>query len=372
MNTSFELLKRGFNRLTAFLLATMLCGALVLPGKTHAAVWNEGKGGNIEQIITNVQSMLTTITDAKDTIKDGKVKAMISDMRVMLQDAVEAQQDGVVEFLGGGNCVINDGTPCGYFRADLLLFLQGLEDINNQLLGMHNIPALDIQIEDPGLAKLLEKIPGRLLLPLYKVMTKTKLLDAGFLTALADANTHLANAKLVLFPDSSATPSSLSTFTAASGASIAAVTVPTASNSCLFIDDHPLAFNIASNALTGIGIINRIIGAILEAMGETFIGGPAEVDAGIHGYVHGTIKTSTLGTMGKIASGIGGVMQAIGSSVSSKITFCGIELRQVAIIRGQKEILCAMKNNNLEMCAEFIGNGFDNHGLGNNGGGGKP
>ena len=213
---------------------------------------------------------------------------------------------------------------------------------------MHNIPSLDLHVEDPGLGDLINKIPGRILFPLYKVMTKTKVLDAGFLI-------------------------SLSTLTATSGISIA-VTVPNVSNSCLFIDEHPLALKIATGYLTGAGIINQIIGAILEAMGETFIGGPAEVDAGIHGYVHGTIKTSTLGTMGKIASGIGGVMQAIGGSISSKITFCGIELRQVAIIRGQKEILCAMKNNNLEMCTEFVGNGFDNHGVvgGGQGGNGKP
>lgn len=351
------------------MLAVVVCAVLTLPSKADAG-WTDGTEGNIERIIGNVKSIIDKINAAQGTIKDGKVKNMIADARVMLQQAVNAQQEGVSAFLMGGNCVINDGTPCGFFRADLLFFLQTIQDINNQLLAMHNIPGLDLQVEDPGLADLLNTIPGRLLLPLYKVMTKTKLLDAGFLAALRDVSTHLENAKLVLFPDPSATPTSLSTLTAASGMSIAAHNGFPASGSCLFVHDHARAFSIASNALTGIGIINRIIGAILEAMGETFLGGPAEVDAGIHGYVHGTIKTSTLGTMGKIASGVGGVMQAIGSSLSSKSTFCAVELRQVAIIRGQKEILCAMKNNNLAGCEEFIGNGFDNHGVGGNGGNG--
>jgi len=369
----------SFKRITSFMLATVVCVFLALPANTEAGIWDESAGGNIDKVVSNVndikakvKELFDTIKDAKGTIADGKVKDMISDMRVMLQEAMNAQQEGVNDFLMGGNCVANDGTPCGFFRADLLFFLQTVEDLNNQLLSMHNIPSLDLHVEDPGLANLLNKIPGRLLLPLYKVMTKTKLMDAEFLAALADTNTHLANVKLVLFPDPSATPTSLSTLTTATGISTA-VTVPNASNSCLFIDQHPQAFNIATNYLTGVGIINRIIGGILEAMGETFIGGPAEVDAGIHGYVHGTIKTSTLGTMGKIASTVGGVMQSIGSAVSSKMTFCGIELRQVAIIRGQKEILCAMKNNNLLECTEFVGNGFDNHGVGGGqGGGGKP
>lgn len=363
-------------RVTSFILAAVVCVFLTLPAKADAGIWDDSDGGNIDTVIArvksikdNVDDLIKTVKAGKDTITDGKIKAMIADMRVMLQEAVNAQQDGVNDFLMGGNCVANDGTPCGFFRADLLFFLQTLEDINNQLLSMHNIPSLNLQVEDPGLANLLNKIPGRILFPIYKVMTKTKLLDAGFLAALADINTHLSNVKLVLFPDPSASPTSLSTLTAATGMSVA-VTVPNASNSCLFIDEHPLAFTIATGYLTGVGIINRIIGAILEAMGETFIGGPAEVDGGIHGYVHGTIKTSTLGTMGKIASGIGGVMQALGSAISSKITFCGIELRQVAIIRGQKEILCAMKNNNLSpQCDEFVGNGFDNQGIGGQGGG---
>jgi hypothetical protein len=99
MNTFFELMKRGFNRLTGCLLATVLCGALVLPGKTYAGVWDDSPGGNIEEIIANVKSMLDTINNAKSTVTDGNVKAMFGDMRVVLKDAVDAQQDGVSEFI---------------------------------------------------------------------------------------------------------------------------------------------------------------------------------------------------------------------------------------------------------------------------------
>ena len=344
----------------------LVAGFLILLGnpiRSNAAIWSDADGGNIDQVVSNVKSIIDKINSAQTTIADGKVQGMISDVRVILDEALAAQQDGVQDFLMGGNCVANDGTPCGMFRADLLYFLETIENINNQLLAMHDIPSLDIQIEDPGLANLLNKIPGRILFPLYKVMSRTKLMDPAFISALEEVPAHLENAKMVLLQDTSESPVASTSYAFNSTSSLA-VSVPGASNTCLIIQDRPLAFNVASNFLTGVGILNRIIGAVLEAMGETFIGGPAEVDAGIHGYVHGTIKTSTLGTMGKIASGVGGVMQAIGGSISGKITFCGIELRQVDILRGQKEILCAMKNNNLSGCEEFIGNGFDNHGVG--------
>ena len=364
------------------MLAAVVCALLTLPANTEAAKWNDGEGGNIDKVISkvgtikdNIDSLIKTIKDGKDTITDGKIKQMINDMKAMLQEAVNRQQDGVDDFIAGGNCEANDGTPCGLFRADLLFIFQGLQDLNNQLLSMHNIPSLQLQVEDPGLSDLLNRVPGRVLFPLYKVLTKTKFLSAGFLDSLETVRSQLEEIRPVLLSDSPIFPSSTSTSSASSfttsGITTNVATVPTASSTCLLIERRPLLFSITSGALSGYGIFLKIVGALSQALGKTSLVGPKEVDAGIHGYVHGTLATDHVGSLGKILSGIGGVLTAISSSISSKITFCGIELRQIAILRGQKEILCALKNNNLSpFCDEFVGNGFDSHGVG--GGNGKP
>ena len=384
MITFIKLSEGNLSKITTFILAAVVCVFLALPANTEAGIWDDKEGGNIDTVVKrvksikdNVDNLVKTIKDGKDTITDGKIKQMINDMKAMLQEAVNRQQDGVDDFIAGGNCEANDGTPCGLFRADLLFIFQGLQDLNNQLLSMHNIPSLKLEIEDPGLSDLLNRVPGRVLLPLYKVLTKTKFLSAGFLDSLETVRSQLEEIRPVLLSDSPIFPSSLSTSAAASfttsgsGVTTSAATVPTASSTCLLIERRPLLFSITSGALSGYGIFLKIVGALSQALGKTSLVGPKEVDAGIHGYVHGTLATDHVGSLGKILSGIGGVLTAISSSISSKITFCGIELRQIAILRGQKEILCALKNNNLSpFCDEFVGNGFDSHGVG--GGNGKP
>jgi hypothetical protein len=381
-----KLSDESLSRITTFILAAVVCLFLTLPANTEAGIWDDSEGGNIDTVIKrvknikdNVDSLVKTIKDGKDTITDGKIKQMITDMKAMLQEAVNRQQEGVDDFMAGKDCQANDGTPCGLFRADLLFIFQSLQDLNNQLLSMHNIPSLQLEIEDPGLSDLLNRVPGRVLLPLYKVLTKTKFLSAGFLDSLENVRSQLEEIRPVLLSDSPIFPSSTSTSSLTTFSTTSSITtsglavVPTASSVCLLIERRPLLFSITSNALSGYGIFLKIVGALSQALGKTSLVGPKEVDAGIHGYVHGTLATDHVGSLGKILSGIGGVLTAISSSISSKITFCGIELRQIAILRGQKELLCAMKNNNLPACTEFVGNGFDNHGVGGGqGGGGKP
>ena len=361
----------NFKSFTSFILAAIVCVLLILPAKAEAA-WGDTDISdiikNVEDVKTQLQTLFDQIKNARATVGDGKVQNLLVDMKAMLQQAVNAQQAGLSEFMAGGSCVANDGTPCSFFRADLLFVMQSLEDINNQLLSMHNIPSLNIQLEDPGLADLLNKIPGPILFPLYKVITKTKLLDPGFLGALADLPIHLENVKLVLFPALSASPTSLSMLTVVPRFSTA-ITIPTASRGCPLIGAHPQAFNITSTALNATGSILEIIGAIMKAMGKTAITGLKEVDAGVHGYVHGTLATDHVGALGEITSIVGKIISELGKAITGKISSCGTELRQIEIMRGQKEILCAMKNNNLSpYCDEFVGNGFDSHGVG----GGKP
>jgi hypothetical protein len=387
------------SRITSFIIAAVVCVFLALPAKAEAG-WIEDQFNAVQSklnsLVSNMSTVRSRVTNvyskvvgAAGTINDGKVKNLISDMQVMLQAAVDTQQEGVAAFMPvGTTCALNDGTPCGYFRADLIDVVHIARELNNQILALHNIPGLDLQIQDLGLADLINKLPGRALLPLYKVLTKTQFLTPVLIDAMQNVGDNLGNLKTVLFIEE--VPS-----------------LPTALEACQFVDTNSKPFKISANAIKGIGVVLKVLGKLFEALGKTPAGGPNEVDAGIHGYVHATVKTNTLGTIGKILGGISGPMSSLSSFVSNKVSSCGdmvrdadIKLRQekmlanqaasntkqlqmlanqdailasmgggtvpnpdlianqLLILEGQMETRCASRKNKPKPCKRFRGNGF--------------
>ena len=415
-----KLYNGNHNRINSFILAAVVCVFLTLPAKAEAGFIDD-QLAKIDTVISRIATVNTRVTNvynkvinAAGTITDGKIANLISDMQVMLKTAVEAQQAGVADFMPPGtNCSLNDGTDCGNFRADLIDVVHIARGLNNQILSLHNIPGLNLQIQDLGLADLIEKLPGRALLPLYKVLTKAQFLTPELINAMQNAGDNLENLKMVLFIED--VPS-----------------LPTALEACQFVDTNSKPFKISANTIKGFGVVLKVLGKLFEALGKTPAGGPNEVDAGIHGYVHATVKTNTLGTIGKILGGISEPMSSLSFFVSGKVSSCGdmvrdfnlnknqekilanqgaillgiegivpnpelktnqllmignqdailqgignivpnpeIEARQVIILqnqevllRGQREVLCAFKNNLPELCSEFSGNGYDNRGKG--------
>ena len=340
---------------------------LAQPVQTYAG-WDDSQ---IKQIMDNVQDILDTINNARATIADGKIKTMIGDARAMLQQAVDEQQDGLPAFLDGGCDVGNLSSECGRFRADLKDFVQGVQDLNNEMLAFHDVPGLDIQMQDPGLQKFLDEVPGDALFPAYKVMTKLGIFNSGLLQAINDARANLATLKPVVYDESQPMATAQST----SG------TIPVPA-SCGFVLDHQDGIKTASYSIVGIGVVTRIVGAILEGMSKTIFAGPVEMDGGIHGYVHGTIKQNTPHMVGAIFNGVGHVSLSIGQYALGKVKFCRVEQRQEnlrlnqetilsnqdEILLGQQEILCAFKHNLPDQCAQFVGNGFGNRGIKRQGG----
>jgi len=352
-------------KLTSLISLVSIGSALLLPVQTRAD-WTDSK---IKTITDNVQDIIDTIADAQATIADGKIKAMITDARAMLAQAAATQDAGVSEFLDGGCDVGNLGSECGRFRNDLVTFLQNIEDLNNALLAFHDIPALNLQLEDPGLRDLVEKLPGRALYPLYKVLSKLRFFESGMIDALEDARSHLELLREVVFSDDGS--SSLSAMSSAadlqSGDEI---------DVCALVVENSTAIKVAAAAVLGVGVAARVLGGILEAFSKTLFSGPVEMDGGIHGYVHGTIKQNNLHMFGKGFTVFGEVLSAIASSAFRKVRFCSIEVRQETIIAnqetiianqeeillGQRRTLCAFKHNLPAQCAEFRGNGFGNRG----------
>lgn len=357
-------------RLSSFtfsLFITLACASILLTPVTANAGWSDDGistiKSNVTNVKSNVQNLINTISDAKNTISDSKLKNMIADVRGMIKTAVNAQQNGIGNFMAGGNCTRNDYTPCGTFKNDLISMLEQIQAMNNTILNFHNITTLNINIEDPGLGDLLEKIPGRILFPVYKVISKLHILDSGLIQSLADKSIQLAELKDVMFPETASTSTlSTSAITTNNG-------IPSELEICQTIEQKSALVSGIATGVAGLGVVAKIIGAILEGVSKTVFAGPVEMDAGIHGYVHGTIKQNTPHLVGAIVTGIGSVLSSVSNMAFNKVKFCGIRLRQKEIIdnqatvlanqqkqlRLQKRILCSIKDNHehLAICHRF-------------------
>jgi len=312
-------------------LAVLSCVCLIvtitfIPMQAKAG-WSDN---GITAIKTNVSNIIDTITDARETISDRKLKNMIADIRVMLQTAVSTQQNGVKSFIAGGNCTKNDGTPCGNFKRNLGELFANLQGLNNAVLSLNNNSSLNIQLQDPGIGKLIDKIPGRILFPLYKVLQTTPILQSGFVDLIEETQQQVNDLSTVLSPVSN-------TFGARH--TVNSLDIPSGREQCELLDDRSDAISIAAGGLIVTGTIAKILGGTFEAMSKTVFAGPVEMDAGIHGYVHGTIKQNWPHIVGKGFSTIGAVLSSTGSYGFNKIKFCGIMLRELEMLEKQKHIL---------------------------------
>lgn len=349
-------------------LAVLICICLTV---TMTFIPIQAKAGwsddGITAIKKNVSDIISTITDARETINDQKLKKMIADIRVMLQIAVSTQQDGVSSFIAGGNCAKYDGTPCGSFKHNLGELFANLRGLNNAVLSLNSKSSLNIQIQDPGIGNIIDKIPGRILFSLYKVLQTTPILQSGFVDLIEETQQQVNDLSTVLSPVSN---------TFGARYTVNFLDIPSGREQCELLDDRSDAVSIAAGGLFATGTIAKIFGGLFEAMSKTVFAGPVEMDAGIHGYVHGTIKQNWPHIVGKGFSTIGAVLSSAGSYGFTKIKFCGIMLRelemlekqeliltnQASILLGQNRMLCALKNNHPDSCIGFVGNGYGNRG----------
>lgn len=337
------------------------CLLMLQPGIAYAG-WTDDL---VDRITDRVKEILDTISNAKATIADGKIKAMIDEIRSMLQEAVNTQQDGLSDFLDGGCDPGNLSSECGRFRADLKSLVQNIQDLNNEILDFHPLPGLDLRMEDPGIQRFLDVIPGRALFPAYKVMTKLGFFDSDLLASMEDARDNLAILKVVVFDEDQST--------LALSSMPGQIPVP---QSCGVILQQETVVKVAGASILGIGVVARIVGAILDGISKTVFAGPVEMDGGIHGYVHGTIHQNNPHLIGAILNGAGEIMIPVGDFALNKVKFCRVEQRQenmrinqetmlanqAELLTGQRRILCAFKHNLPDECEEFVGNGFGNRG----------
>jgi hypothetical protein len=332
-----------------------------------AAEWDKSR---IDTIVSQVHDISDTIVKAQGTISNPRMKSMIEGAVAQLQVAVD-QQAGISVFLGSDNCSLSGNSQCAEFKNELIDLFVVLEDLNNTALNFHTSPHLNLVYTDPGLALLVENLPGLMAFPLYKVMNKLGLMDAGVSLALDDANSQLMILRQMLFAGAGiASPDSASISSPAFLSDLPDV--------CEIVQTNRDVVKYAAYGITGAGVITHMLGGLLKAFGETVFAGPVEMDAGIHGYVHGTIKSNKMKMIGTGISALGDMLAPIGSYGTNKLSQCKILDRQEMIMSqlhdvldnqeklllGQRRTLCAFKNNIPNQCEEFVGNGWGNRGNG--------
>ena len=324
------------NKLLTFLTAFILIfGLAIMPA---GAAWGDSQiddiiakmnatKSNVDEMVGNVRSGVNNLT--------GTLRQTIDEAVEDLKENVQRELDGRDEFLGaGGNCA--SGSDCYQFRGDLVQLLVNIQDLTNALF---DVTPADVQFELQRTVDLVEQTPGRVLFPLYRALASdSRLFDSGFVEMLGDLALDIRTLDEGLQEGPSGLSSSLD------GVSEAGVVDLT---ECETILANIELFSDVALKVTGGAAAAKLVGKGLIAWGET----SADGDAGIHGYVHVTLKNNTRKKIGGFVDGIADLTFAFSSYAHTKIRYCTVREAQNQILvnqqtlqAGQAEILEAIRN----------------------------
>ena len=283
--------------------------------------------GNVDEMLGNVRSGVTMLT--------GDLRTIVNESVEDLKQNVQREFDGRDEFLGSdGDCTV--GSDCYQFRGDLVQLLVNIKDLTNALFGV--TPA-DVQFDIQRTIDLVERTPGRAIYPLYRALASdSRLFDSGFVEMLGD----LAIDVQLLDDGIRESTSRVSTSADAEGsAGLVDLT------ECETVLENIELFRSAALGVTGGAAAAKLVGKGLIAWGETNVEG----DAGIHGYVHATLKNNTRKKIGGFIDGIADLTFAFSSYAHTKIRYCTLReaqsqmvANQQTLMDGQAEILEAISN----------------------------
>ena len=324
------------NKLLAGSTAVILVfGLAVLPA---GAGWGDSQIDDIiakmNQTKSNVDEMLGNVRSGVNMLT-GDLRRIVDETLDDLKQNVQREIDGRDEFLGaGGNCAV--GSECYQFRGDMVQLLVNIQDLTNALF---DVTPADVQFELQRTIDLVEQIPGRVLFPLYRALASdSRLFDSGFVEMLGDLALDIRTLDDGMKEGPSSVPTSADGLREAGLVDL---------SECETILANIELFNDAALAVTGGAAAAKLVGKGLIAWGETTVEG----DAGIHGYVHATLKNNTRKKIGGFVDGIADLTFAFSSYAHTKMRYCTVRdaqhqmlVNQQTLQDGQAEILEAIRN----------------------------
>lgn len=271
---------------------------------------------NTQELVDNARMGLAALND--------QVRDMITHAIEDMQQLVERELEGLSEFTADGGC---SAAVCEPFRQDLIEWLQHTQAIVNSLFSIFHADELHLNF-DREIA-ILNVIPGRLLFPLYRVLSAdNSLVGTALLDRLSETESNLALIKDAL-----------------------AGSAPSAANrqgqtplesevaSCAFLMDHYDAVGEAKMEVSDLATILKLSAKWLKSKGETTAEG---ANPGIHGYINVTIKDNALKEFGEKIEGVSEGLAKAAEKIDDKARDCVLFTAHLDTLKNQQDILNAI------------------------------
>lgn len=310
--------RRGF----AIVLAAIL--ALAPLYSTQAGLFRDWEDTEISQVKNQVTTAKSNAVEIVNKARAG-FNRVTTDMHAMIEEAIADLQQQIQDeiagrdaFLGsGGDC--GAGTECSLFRGEIVRLFESMERLANTIFGL--TPA-DVEFNFQRTISLLESAPGRALFPLYRALNDdNRVFGSGFVDMLDD----LADNLLILDDGLS---------NGARGAGDSPI------DSCQLVLDYAEQFSTAVTVVSASSGAVKLVGKGLTAAGHT---GFDEADAGIHGYVHVTLKSNRKKTVGSFLDGIADFGLAFSSYASNKLRYCTVLQTREDMLREMGSLMSVLQ-----------------------------
>lgn len=248
----------------------------------------------------------TTSREMRNNMREG-AEAVTGNLRTMIEEAVEdarrilqQQMEGREEFLGN-NC--DPSSPCGEFRSRIGEFLTRVGRVSSALA---TFTGSDAQPDLAPMVAMVERAPGRVLLPIYRV--SGNMFDSDLVRRL------------------DAVPEQLETLQNALASA--------RDGSCTFAVDHAQEVRQVTYVLRAGGLAYRVTGKVFDAVGEVEVSG----EAGFWGFVGGDVKWNVLKQIGILYGFVGESLQKVGENANSALSDCMSSREQAALMAAVNEI----------------------------------
>ena len=297
----------------------------------------EGIEDKIDNVQTKVNNIQTNVNDLPGTVQGKLGIALDADLVTNVKESILEVTDVVKELkanidaFGDGS----SGTGCYQFRGSLKSMFMNFGALSEALasIGIPNPPPVDLSANN-----LIDTIPCKALLSAAFAFENTPLSE------VSDRLTEMNEALQVLLP--LFIMESQNTILYSRNFNSQPTTELIHTDFCSSVVDERVRIRRAGLGLTGLSVALQIVAAKVDT--ETFTGGgdinklrpkAEEVDAGIHGYAHVTIKRAD--SRHKIAKGIqtlAKILDAV-TSAASKIRNNCINTHNQFLLFAQQERL---------------------------------
>lgn len=258
---------------------------------------------NTQSRMIDVQSRIGVLGENTDEIvlqvRSG-LEALTENVQAAIAESIEDVQSGIDEIRAGQQAFIEEEATV--FRSDMIAFMDNIGALLNSIGdigGASEVADFDLS----RLRSLLESAPDRALFPLSRGIKAVNLSKIN--ETMSRAATAMGDvAFLILDQDE-----------AAAAAQGAALLSGNASAPLTEAMNNPALVEAAIRTLKISSIVLNATGDTLNALGEAV---QTEKDIGIHGYVHITVKSNVVKTIGTILGGLGSCFDQIAGFVSDK------------------------------------------------------